>query len=110
MWLHDTATGTPTGTTSINTDIPWYQQIIPLIGQGLQVYNQQQVMDWALKAAQSGKPVDQSMLSTLLNQTTPGVNVGLNTSTQSLVQDALLGGGLLIGGYMLLKLLTAKGR
>lgn len=105
MWLHDT----PAGTTSISADTPWYQQIIPLIGQGLQVYNQQQVMDWAMKAAQSGTPVNQSLLSTLLNQTTPGVNVGLSQSTQSLVQDAMIGGGLLIGGYLLIKLVAGGG-
>jgi hypothetical protein len=102
MWLHDT----PAGTTAISVDTPWYQQIVPLIGQGLQVWNQQQVMDWAMKSAQAGTPVNQSMLQTLLNQTTPGVNVGLSSSTQNLLMYALLGAG----GLAMLMMLTRKSK
>lgn len=99
MWLHDT----PAGTTAIAADTPWYQQIIPLLGQGLQVYNQQQVMDWAMKAAQSGQPVNQSVLNSLLQQTTPGINVGLSSGTQNLVMYGLLGAGALAALLILTK-------
>lgn len=105
MWLHDTTptSGTP-GVTTTGTE--WYNQLIPLIGQGLQVWNQQQVMDWARQQAAAGTPVNASVLQTLLQQSTPGVNIGLSQGTQNLVGYALLGFGALAILLVLLK--TAK--
>lgn len=97
MWLKDT----PAGTTTDTTD--FWSQLPALIGQGLQIWNQQQVMDYALQQAKAGTPLPQSVLSTMLNQASPSVNVGLSSGTQSVLEYALIGGAVIAGLFLLTK-------
>ncbi len=105
MWLR--GLGQSNTTTPDTSSSDWLTQLAQLAAQGLQVYNQQQVLNYNLSQLQQGKPgLSTSQLNTLLQQTTPGVQVGLSSSTQNFATVALVG----VGAVALLYMLTKSSR
>lgn len=112
MWLNDAAQGTAPGTTPASGD--WVTNLTaslaPLATSIIQGIDQQKLLDYNLKLIAAGKPpLTAEQLAALQSSSAAQVNVGLGSETQTLLKDALLGGGLLVGAFLLVRLLSDGG-
>jgi hypothetical protein len=91
MQLNDsTAVTGDTGTTSPD----WTTLITTLLSAGLQTWDRQSLMNYNMSLIAAGKPpLTDAQMTALTSGLTPGVNVGLSSSTQQVLEYTLLGAG-----------------
>ena len=109
MWLGDAAQGTPTGTAPTDwlTGLESFAQtIVPTV---LQTIDQGKLLDYNTALIAAGKtPLTAAQMQALQAGSAPTLNLGLSGQTQSLLTDALIGGALLIGGYLLISSISKR--
>ncbi len=103
MWLGDATTTTPAApAVDPNSWQGVVQSLVPLISQGLQVFDQQKLLDYNLSLIQKGQqPLTDQQVQMLTAGLSPTLNVGLAAPQQQLLTYALYGGGALLSIYLI---------
>jgi hypothetical protein len=92
------------GATDSTGGIDWSTLLPALVTGASNVYTQQQLLDYNKSAVANGLPVlSAAQIQSLVSSGTPGVNVGLTASTQSLMEYALGGAAALAVFYIFMR-------
>ncbi len=104
--LSDAATATAPGTSTSGDIASIVTALAPVATGVIAQMDQQKLFDYNLQLIAAGKPpLTADQIVAMQSSFTPQLNVGLGTDTAALAKDALIGAGLLLSAFLVVRMI-----